>query len=122
MSELSNEMSREYMNSFGKYPKELKGQQNYISGQCSGLLGNEKDGIYVEPRGIKDSWNNFINDETTKLYRGLDGETMIISIETSRIKPLYYPNVGLVNEVHMTFKEIAPTSQYAIFTTEKIGD
>lgn len=122
MNELNNELSRDYINSFNKYPRELKGQQNYISGQYSGLLGYEEDGVYIEPKGIKDLWNEFINDETIKLYRGVDGETMIISIESSRVKPEYYPNIGLVNSVNLTFKEIESTRKYAIFKTEKIGD
>lgn len=119
--DLKNEISREYLNSFGRYPKELKGNQNYISGSCSGLLGGENKGIYEEPRGIRDKWNNFINDDTIKLYRGIDGETMIISIDSSSVKPYQFSGVGLVNEVKITFKEIASTKQYAIFTTEKMG-
>ncbi len=117
MGELNNELSREYMNSFSKYPKELKGHQNYISSSFSGLLGDERKGIYVEPRGIRKAWNKFVDDDTIKLYRGFDGETMIISIDTNRVKPFYYPNVGIVNEVSITFKEIASAGRYAIFST-----
>lgn len=120
-TELSNEMSREYINSFGRYPKELKGHQNYISGSCSGLLGSERNGVYEEPKGIRDIWNDFVGDDSVKLYRGIDGETMVISIDTSRVKPFYSPNSGLVNEVYFTFKEIASANQYVIFTTEKTG-
>jgi hypothetical protein len=122
MSELKNEISREYINTFSRYPKELKGHQNYISGSCSGLLGSECNGIYEEARGIRNSWNKFVNDDSIKLYRGLDGETMVISIDSSRVKPFYYPNVGLVNEVYITFKEIASASHLTIFRTEKTGD
>lgn len=122
LGELTSELNREYIDSFGKYPKELKGHKNYISGSCSGLLGFEQMGNYVEPKGIRDSWNNFINDESIKFYRGIDGETMIISIETSRVKPFIYPGVGIVNEVNMTFKEIASTEGYVISSTEKTGD
>lgn len=120
-ADLKNEISREYLNSFGRYPKEIKGNQNYISGSCSGLLGSENNGIYEEPRGIRNKWNNFINDDTIKLYRGIDGETMIISIDSSSVKPYNFSGIGLVNEVRITFKEIASTKQYAIFTTEKMG-
>lgn len=121
LGEITNEISREYIGTFGKYPKELKGHQNYISSSCSGLLGDEKDGIYAEPKAIRNAWINFTNDDNIKLYRGLDGITAIISIESSRIKPYDYPNVGIVNEVYMTFKEIAPVEKYAIFTTEWVG-
>ncbi len=122
VGELTNELSREYINSFSRYPKELKGHQNYISGNCSGLLGSECNGIYEEPKGIRDSWKDFINDDTIKFYRGIDGETMIISIESSKITPSYFPGVGIVNEVYITFKELSPTNQYAVFSTEKTGD
>ncbi len=122
MNELTYEISRDYINSFSKYPKELKGHQNYITSSCSGLLGSENNGIYEEPKDIRAAWSNFVNDDSIKLYRGLDGETMIISIETSKIKPYNYPSVGLVNEVHFTFKEIASADTYAIFTTEIVGD
>lgn len=121
MSEITTEISRDYVNTFGRYPKELKGFQNYLSGQFSGLLGSEVNGLYEEPKGIRSQWNNFVNDDTIKLYRGLDGETMIVSIDTSRVKPYYYAGVGLVNEVHFTFKEMSPTENYAIFSTEKTG-
>lgn len=121
MSELITEISRDYVNTFGRYPKELKGFQNYLSGQFSGLLGSEINGIYEEPKGIRSQWNNFINDDSIKLYRGLDGETMIISIDTIKVKPYHYAGVGLVNEVHFTFKEMSPTEKYAIFSTEKTG-
>lgn len=122
LGELTSELNREYIDSFSKYPKELKGHKNYISGSCSGLLGSEQIGSYVEPKGLRDSWNNFINDDSIKLYRGIDGETMIISIETSRVKPFIYAGVGIVNEVSMTFREIASTEGYVIFSTEKTGD
>jgi len=122
MNELTYEISRDYINSFSKYPKELKGHQNYITSSCSGLLGSENNGIYEEPKDMRAAWSNFVNDDSIKLYRGLDGETMIISIETSKIKPYNYPSVGLVNEVHFTFKEIASADTYAIFTTEIVGD
>ena len=122
MSELTNEVSREYIDSFGKYPRELKGHQSYMSGSCTGLLGRENDGLYEEPRAIRSAWNNFVNDDTVKLYRGCDGETMVISIESNKIKPYYFSSVGLVNEVSISFKEIASTSSYTIFTTEKTGD
>ena len=121
MGELTNEISRDYINTFGRYPKELKGFQNYLSGQFSGLLGSETNGIYTEPKEIRSQWNSFVDDDSIKLYRGVDGETMIVSIDTSKIKPYYYPNVGLVNEVTFTFKELSPTNGYAIFSTEKIG-
>lgn len=119
IGELTNEMSREYINSFSRYPKELKGHQNYISGNCSGLLGSECNGIYEEPKGIRDSWKDFVNDDTIKFYRGIDGETMIISIESSKITPSYFPGVGIVNEVYIIFKELSSTKQYAVFSTEK---
>lgn len=122
LSELKNEISREYLNSFGKYPKELKGNQNYISGSCSGLLGKENKGEYDETRFIRDEWIDFINNDSIKLYRGVDGKTMIISIDSSSVKPHYFSSVGIVNEVHFTFKEIALANQYAIFSTEKTGD
>lgn len=122
MGELNNELSREYINSFGKYPKEVKGHQNYITGSLSGLLGSECNGIYEEPKGIRKDWNNFVDDDTIKLYRGLDGETMVISIDKNVIKPFYYSGVGIVNEISITFKEIASASQYAIFSTTTVGD
>lgn len=121
-SELTNEINREYINTFSKYPVELKGSQNNISSRCSGLLGNEVDGLYVEPKGIREDWINFINDNTIKFYRGSDGVTAIISIQSNSIKAQYFSNYGLVNEVNMSFKEIGSTNQYAIFTTERFGD
>lgn len=122
LGELNNELSREYLHSFNKYPKELKGYQNYISGSCSGLLGYEDRGIYYEPNEAKRDWINFVNDDSMKIYRGMDGETLIIGIETSKIKPYYYSNVGLVNEVYMTFKEIDEINKYSIYTTEIAGE
>ena len=121
-NELTNELSREYLYSFNQYPKELKGYQNHISSSCSGLLGYEDKGVYYEPKGVRKVWIDFINDDSIKLYRGIDGETLIIGIETSKIKPYYYPNVGIVNEVFMTFKEIDSAKKYSIFTTEIVGE
>ena len=120
--ELTNEIIREYINTFSKYPKELKGYQNNISSRCSGLLGDDIDGLYVEPKGIRDKWINFVNDDTVKFYRGYDGQTMVISINSSTIKPRNYSNYGIVNEVNISFKEIASTDQYAVFGTERTGD
>lgn len=121
LSDITNEISREYMNTFGKYPKELKGNQNYISGNCSGLLGSEINHDYIEPKGIREAWKNFVNDDNIKLYRGLEGETIIISIDSSKITPHYFPNNGLVNEISFSFKQIASTDKFAIFETEAGG-
>lgn len=122
LGELTTEITHDYMNTFGKYPKELRGRQSYISGSLTGLLGNECNGDYKEPEDIRKEWNDFVNDDSIKLYRGFNGETMIISIDSSRVKPHYYPSAGIVNELSITFKEIADASNYAIFATSMAGD
>ena len=59
-----------------------------------------------------------MNDDSVKLYKGIDGKTMIISIESNSIKPYNFPGVGIVNEINMSFKEIAPVSNYSIYITK----
>lgn len=121
-NELTNEISRQYIDSFSRYQKELKGHKNYIATKCSGLLGSEHNGFYKEPKGIRDAWIRFVDDDSIKLYRGIDGETMIISIETNKIKPYNFPGTGIVNKVNIGIREIASVEQYAIFTTTYVGD
>lgn len=120
--ELTYNISRDYVDTFGTHPKELKGHSNHLSGSCSGLLGSGCNGEYSELRGVRDAWHKFINDDSVKLYKGIDGETLVISIETSKIRPSYFPSTGIVNEVIFTFKEILPADKLSIFTIEKIGD
>ena len=118
MHESTQELIRDYSGTFGKYQQEIKGSVNYLTGVAEGLLGYEVDGGYAEPNNIKNDWLEFINDDSLKLYKGMDGNTMLVSITTSKIKPRYYEEYGLVNEVNISYKQIGDTNNIAIYDLE----
>lgn len=118
MHESAQELIRDYSGTFGKYQQEIKGSVNYLTGVAEGLLGYEVDGGYAEPNNIKNDWLEFINDDSLKLYKGMDGNTMLVSITTSKIKPRYYEEYGLVNEVNISYKQIGDTNNIAIYDLE----
>lgn len=115
MSEITQELSRSYIGGFDKFQKELKGSTNYIKGSAVGLLGNNANDEYFEPDKIRDKWLNFVNDDTLKMYKGFDGETILISISSSKIKPRYFNDSGLVNEVSISWQQTGTLENTAIF-------
>lgn len=121
-SEIKNEIKRDYIDSFSRYQKELRGYTNFKTGSCSGLLGTERNGEYIEAREIKEKWIDFVNDDTIKLYRSYEGDAMIVSIDSSSVSPHIYADGKLVNEIKFSYKEISPTDMYMIFAKEKTGD
>lgn len=116
--ESNQELSRDYVGTFGKYQQELRGSSNYITGTAEGILGYEATGGYTEAKYMKQEWLNFINDDSIKLYKGFDGNTMLISITASKVKPRYYAEYGLINEVSISFKQVGDIENSTIYETE----
>ena len=117
---INYELSRDYADTVGKYSYEIRGSQNYKTGECTGLLGYCLNGDYIEPALLSDKWQRFVNGDGIKLYRGLNGETLIISIESTKIAKPTYANVRRVSAVTFTFREIADANNYVVYETELV--
>jgi hypothetical protein len=117
---INYELSRDYADTVGKYSYEIRGSQNYKTGECTGLLGHCLNGDYIEPALLSDKWQRFVNGDGIKLYRGLNGETLIISIESTKIAKPTYANARRVSDVTFTFREIADANNYVVYETELV--
>lgn len=113
-------LSREYGDTIGKYSYEIRGNQNYKTGECTGLLGQCLSGDYIEPALLSDKWQRFVDSDEIKLYRGMNGETLIISIDSTRIAKPTYANARRVSDVTFTFREIADANNYVVYETELV--
>lgn len=113
-------ISRNYADTVGEYSYEIKGSQNYKSGECRGLLGECIHGEYVEPALLPDKWQKFVDSDDIKIYRGINGETMAISIEATRIAKPSYANTKRVSDVTFSFREIADINNYVVCETKLV--
>lgn len=120
MGDLTQDMTREYVGAFSQYPKVLKGYQSSLSGTVKGLLGVERDNDskHLVSVNIRKEWLDFVTSDSLKLYRGMDGETMFISINANKIIPHHFNSSGLVNEVEMSFKQVGSANNAAIYIIE----
>ena len=71
-----------YHNNFTKYPKEARGNMNYISGSISCLLSNIEDdsGEYIETVDKLNHWREFCADDSLKIIKDRKGNIRLVSI------------------------------------------
>lgn len=71
-----------YHNNFTKYPKESRGEMNYIKGSIKCLLSNVEDdsGEYFEDVDKLKAWRKFCADDNPKVIKDRKGNIKLVSI------------------------------------------
>lgn len=100
-------LQNNYVSGFGLFEKEQKGYSGNITGQKKLLL---KENIRQE------DWLNFINNDDKKILKDCSGRTMIIGIDSASVQPHYFPSVGQLNEVTISYHEIGSTKDMPILS------
>lgn len=80
--EVTQNLDIVYHNNFTKYPKESRGDMNYITGSISCLLSNiESDtGEYIEPIEKLKAWRDFCADNSLKVIKDRKGNIRLVSL------------------------------------------
>lgn len=114
LNDVTYELTRNYTNGFGKYKSVSKGNLNSASSSYSYFLGSIVKGEYYEPVDLSRRWNDFINDDTIKLLRTLDGEIAIISIDSAPIKKIRN-GAEIARVVNFSYTQIGDTEGSRIY-------
>ena len=71
-----------YHNNFTKYPKESRGEMNYITGSLSCFLSNidNDKGEYIETVDKLNDWRDFCADDSLKVIKDRKGNIRLVSI------------------------------------------
>lgn len=108
-----------YHSNFTKYPKESRGDMNYISGSLSCFLSNvdNDNGEYIETVDKLNAWRDFCADDSLKIIKDRKGNIRLVSIsdntnsilDESEKQPttinFSYTEIGNINEISV-YKEV----------------
>lgn len=110
LSEIKINLQNNYVSGFSKYEKEQKGYTSNINSDVTILLPSYK---------TQKDWIDFIERDDIKLLKDFNGQTVIIGIESSSIRPYHFPGEGLTNEITISYKEIGRAEDIPIYTCSR---
>ena len=108
-----------YHKNFTKYPKESRGEMNYITGSLSCFLSNvdNDSGEYIENVDKLNTWREFCADDSLKVIKDRKGNIRLVSISDNTDSVMdelekqpttisfSYTEVGDINDVSV-YKEV----------------
>ena len=84
---ITQNLNKTTYNTFGKYARTNKSNNNYASGSLSCLFGEVSNFVYYEDADKLEKWSEFINNGNMKLLKDIKGNAWIIDIIESNVKP-----------------------------------
>lgn len=86
-SGMAQTLNKTTYNTFGKYARTNRSNNNYASGSLSCLFGEANNFVYYEDADKLEKWAEFINNGNMKLLKDIKGNAWIIDIIESNVKP-----------------------------------
>ncbi len=107
--------NKTYVTGFGQYPKVVQGEQNYLEGGLTCLLGNVACGEYVNDSiDALEKWRYFCNNGELKLLKDQKGHVIPCSIKDTTPTQMHN-TIDLATTISFHFVQLLDRSDISVY-------
>ncbi len=110
--------NKNYITGFGRFPKEVRGEENYLEGKMSCLIGDvECDNYTGDTIDVIEKWRSFCNNGELKLLKDLKGHIIPCTIKDTT-SSINYKVLDQITTISFSFVQLKEARDISVFCLE----
>lgn len=110
--------NKNYVTGFGQFPKEVRGEENYLEGKISCLIGEMECENYTgDTIDTIEKWRSFCNNGELKLLKDLKGHVIPCSIKDTT-SSINYKVLEQITTISFSFIQLKEARDISVFGLE----